>query len=120
MDWTISKEFDAANHNPVAILNGDQSKKIVQIKLSPGETASLSAKGSLDPDGDNFSATWYIYEEAGNSKALGQLSKTTGSNTEFSADQQSGEGNVHIIMELEDEGTPTLVSYRRAIIEINK
>ncbi len=71
MDWTL-KEFTEANHNPVAVVNGDTTKDPIFIKSKVGVPVSLSAKGSSDPDGDEITYNWFYYEEAASaiSKAI--------------------------------------------------
>ncbi|MEM1296852.1 MAG: DUF1593 domain-containing protein, partial [Verrucomicrobiota bacterium] len=46
MDWCV-KSFEEANHNPVAVLNGDGSDSITILdEVVPGSEVELSAKGS--------------------------------------------------------------------------
>jgi hypothetical protein len=64
MDWCI-QPFDQANHNPVAIIHGDTSRRIMNIRAFESDTLPLSAAGSHDPDGDELSYHWFVYKEAG-------------------------------------------------------
>ena len=48
MDWCVADDFSKANHNPLAVLSGDRSKKVIEISAKPGETVRLSAEGSTD------------------------------------------------------------------------
>ena len=118
MDWCVAEEFRAANHNPIAILNGDTSKKALRISIKPGEPVVLSAAGSRDPDGDAFSATWYVYPEAGTFRGDVRLSAAEGETTSFIAPAVRGPVAIHVILQLEDRGSPSLFAYRRAVIEV--
>jgi len=60
MDWCVAAEYKQANHNPVAVLNGDSTKRVLEITAKPGETVVLSAAGSRDPDGDALDPRWWI------------------------------------------------------------
>ncbi len=57
MDWCVVP-FENANHNPVAAFNGDQTEKIHFLKAAPGETVTLDAIASIDPDGDDLVFSW--------------------------------------------------------------
>ena len=49
MDWSL-KEFKDANHNPVAVVNGDSGKEPLVINAKVGTPVTLSAAGtSTDP-----------------------------------------------------------------------
>jgi hypothetical protein len=63
MDWTL-KELKDANHNPVAVVNGDSGKEPLVINAKVGTPVTLSAAGTTDPDGNKVKYTWWYYEEA--------------------------------------------------------
>jgi len=122
MDWCVAGEFSEANHNPVSVLNGDSSKAVVQILAKPGDLVTLSAAGSGDPDGGAVNCTWMIYREAGTFSGDVGLTQSAGMETSLSIPEpgprSQKESKVHVILTVEDQGTPSLVSYRRAIITI--
>jgi hypothetical protein len=126
MDWCAADDFKKANHNPVAVLNGDRTKKILEVAVKAGETVTLTAEGSSDPDGDAIERRWWIYPEASSLRdAKGRrfpdgvtLSATRGVNTRFVAPVVSKPETIHVILEIEDRGTPSLFAYRRAVLAI--
>jgi hypothetical protein len=118
MDWCVASEFGEANHNPVVVLNGDRTKEIVEIDARPGETVALSAAGSRDPDGDAFTATWYVYPEAGTYGGDVVLSDAAGPETRLIAPSVEAPETVHVVLQVEDQGEPSLFAYRRAIVTI--
>jgi hypothetical protein len=63
MDWTL-KEVKDANHNPVAVVNGDSGKEPLVIHAKVGNPVTLSAAGTSDPDGNKVKYTWWYYQEA--------------------------------------------------------
>jgi hypothetical protein len=82
MDWSVTDDFTKANHNPVAVVNGDNTKKILRLSGKVGEPLKLSAEGTRDPDaGQTLKYTWWVYTEA--SRGGGMLSNTDGPETEF-------------------------------------
>ena len=119
MDWCVAESFEEANHNPVLILNDDLSKDILEISAKPGETVSLSAEGSSDPDGSKMKLNWYPYPEAGTCTEAVTLSKSKGLKTSFEVPEVEKESTIHVILEARDNGKPNLFSYRRAIVTVN-
>ncbi len=118
MDWCVAAEYDEANHNPGAVLNGDTTRGIVEVEATPGETVTLSAAGSSDPDGDVVTTSWFVYPEAGSHRGDVALSATTGATTRMVAPAVKGPETVHVILQVEDQGEPHLFAYRRAIVTV--
>jgi predicted nucleic acid-binding protein len=118
MDWCVAATRDDANHNPVAALNGDASKSILEIEAKPGESVTLSADGSSDPDGDRVTTSWFVYREAGTHGGAVTLSHGTGPETRMVAPTVDKPETVHVILQLEDQGDPHLYAYRRAIVTV--
>jgi len=136
MDWTL-KEFSEANHNPVVVVNGDTTTDPIYIKAKVGSPVALSAQGSTDPDGNKITYSWFYYEEAASaiSKAInleeilgkrGEDYLNVPSKVRLAANdleeitaipQQSGVA--HILLAVEDDGSPSLTSYRRIILDID-
>ncbi len=117
MDWCVADDFKNANHNPIAVLNGDKTRRVIEIAARPGETIKLSAEGTSDPDRNPFKMRWWIYPEAG-SIASDSLGERSGPATRLVAPDVKRQGTIHVILEVEDGGTPSLFAYRRAIIRI--
>ena len=57
MDWCV-EDFESANHNPVAVIDGSSEEKIRTVFANPGETIELDATASYDPDGDDWNYFW--------------------------------------------------------------
>lgn len=118
LDWCVADHFKQANHPPVAVLNGDQSKRIVELAVRPGATVSLSAAGSSDPDGNTVQATWFVYPEAGTFQGGVKLDTTIGGTTRFVAPAVTKSETLHVILQVQDDGSPNLFAFRRAVITI--
>lgn len=138
MDWgTMS--YEEANHNPEAVVNGHRGKHVLKVQASPGETITLNASESSDPDGDQISYKWWDYPEAGTLSRWWTFNWTDRhpGDTEVSNPNEAvtditipanfleevqgrspEENTVHIILEVADDGEPQLTSYRRVIIEV--
>lgn len=118
LDWCVADDFKRANHNPLAVLNGDATRRVVELEARPGDTVTLSAAGSSDPDGDALTATWSIYGEAGSLKGDVKLSSFEGETTTWVAPPARQPATVHVLLELWDAGMPRLCSYRRAVVTV--
>jgi hypothetical protein len=117
MNWCIAENFTNANHNPIAVLNGDHTKNVLTISTTNDATVALSAEGTSDPDGNAVRVTWWIYPEAGNISGA-TLTATNGLQAEVHLPQNKRTGKLHVILQVEDDGEPHLFEYRRAIIEV--
>jgi hypothetical protein len=133
MDWTI-RDFEHANHNPVAVVNGQAGTEPLTIEATVGETITLDASGSSDPDqGQALSYRWFLYAEAGLTGAHGAdvtLSGSEGPVAKVMVNARcrplwlpgipcQGPGVVHVILAVTDNGSPRLTSYRRVVVGVN-
>ncbi len=116
MAWH-TKSYAEANHNPIAVFNGNKSKDVVLLNISPSQKVTLNAEGSSDPDGDSLSYRWFQYEKAGTYSGSVAISDSTSSKASFVAPNAVGK-TIHIILEVQDKGNPPLVSYRRIVFTI--
>ncbi|MCU5774341.1 DUF1593 domain-containing protein [Erwiniaceae bacterium BAC15a-03b] len=133
MDWSI-KDYAAANHNPQVVVNDKAGKEVVTLAARVGETLTLSAKGSRDPDGNKLSYNWIRYPEASSplaqpvapEKVVGKRGEEwlqappvlslSGNRQQTAEVKLENSGTEHIILAVTDDGTPALTSYRRIII----
>ncbi|MDP6045429.1 MAG: DUF1593 domain-containing protein [Phycisphaerae bacterium] len=118
MDWCVSAKRSDANHHPVAVANGVKGKSVVSITAQNGQTVTLSAAGSADPDGDKVTLRWFQYLEAGSASRV----DLRGADTEqvsFIVPSEPGK-TLHMILEVKDNGKPNLFSYRRVVVTITK
>jgi hypothetical protein len=119
MDWCV-KSYSEANHNPIAIINGDSSRKPLRISASPGDTVRLDASESSDPDGDSITCKWWIYGEAGTYQPMDSTTYSTSAKSSLQIPSDASGKNIHVILEIRDDGLPPLMGYRRVIIEVGK
>jgi hypothetical protein len=118
MNWCVATTYAAANHNPIAVLDGDHTKNPIYISATNGAEVPLTAEGTGDPDGNRVKETWWIYTEAG-SVSGAVLSATAGLKTVAQLPRVKKGGELHVILQVEDNGTPPLSAYRRAIIHVS-
>ena len=124
MDWTI-KEFNEVNHPPAPKLVHPN-----EITVKSGEKVTLDASLTSDPDGDKLTYKWYLYLEPGSH--LLNRDYATNSNRNFQLDMEGNDTpralftapkvekpqDMHIILEVTDNGIPALTRYQRVIVNI--
>ena len=116
LDWCVADDFNQANHNPIAVLNGDATRRVVNLEAKSDDTVKLSAAGSHDPDGHPFTTTWFVYREAGTFDVT--LNETSAEATSFVAPSVQEPVTIHVVLQLEDQGASSLFAYRRAIVTV--
>ena len=116
MDWNVAEDFNNSNHNPILRLNGNEGKALAFGKVDAGKIVRLSAKGSFDPDGDQVKFKWWIYKEAGGYTGDLELFDPQADEVVFDMPALGKDQTLHIILEVEDSGSPSLVSYRRVVL----
>lgn len=116
LDWCVTDDFMKANHNPIAVLNGDATKRVLELAAKSGETVKISAAGSIDPDANALTSTWFVYREAGTFIGEVKLSAMSGETISLVVPAVKKPEMIHVILQIEDNGTPSLFACRRAII----
>lgn len=131
MTWTVA-DYKHANHNPIAIVNGQTGTTPIEMDVRVGQSITLDAGMSTDPDGNKLRFHWFHYAEAsmenGNLAAL-TLTEADTPRVTVRADAAcrplwlpivpcKGDGIAHVILAVTDDGSPELTSYRRVILHV--
>jgi hypothetical protein len=115
MDWCFLP-YEEANHPPVPALGHPDS-----FTVKSGETFSLDASGTTDPDGDSLSFWWFQYEEAGSYKKTVNFSPYSENlynlHTIVAPVVEKPE-TIHFILKVTDKGKPALSRYKRVIVTV--
>jgi len=112
-DWATTGDFSKANHEPIAHL-GHAEDLVVQVD----STVTLSAKDSWDPDGDDLNYKWWQYGDADSYEGTITMEKANEMEASFTVPKDAQGKDIHIILEVQDNGTPKLTRYRRVIVEV--
>lgn len=118
MDWCVA-DFEHANHHPVAVVLGDSNRTVIRLTATAGESFTLDAAESYDPDGDAIAFSWYEYPEAGTCPRRVTLSAANGPSTIVHVPDDSAGTQIHVILEVTDDSPIVpLTSYRRVVIDV--
>lgn len=112
MDWCI-QNYEDANHPPILEL----SHKNV-ITVYSGDSCILDATPSHDPDKDKLSFHWFHYGEPGTIVEAIPIDHEYKSKATIIAPKVNKPEDGHIILEVKDDGIPSLTRYERIIINI--
>jgi hypothetical protein len=112
-DWGITPKFEDANHPPQVNVVGNLARTVIG-----GETVTLDASPTTDPDGDQLVFRWWQYHEA--DSAVGKIAienSDAKAGATFTVPKEPGK-HVHIVLEVKDDGIPALTRYRRIVMQI--
>jgi hypothetical protein len=115
---TNTNKYEDANHQPIAVLNGDNTRQMLNIKTTAGSIIELSAFGSNDPDGDSVTYSWLFYEEPSSYKGTLSIQNSSSLNTKLEIPNDANGKIMHIILEIHDNGSPKRYTYCRIIVSI--
>ena len=119
MDWCV-EDFENANHNPVAAINGNNAEKIHEWKASPGQMLEFDASASTDPDGDRIHFSWWIYDEAGTYHSAIKLINANQSKVFMTIPDDAKGAEIHLILEvMDDNKIGALHDYRRIVLSVD-
>ncbi len=113
LDWCV-KPYAEANHPPSARVAGE-----VRRTVAPGENVLLDASPSSDPDGHSLAYEWYFYGEPGSYAGSLSIQNSTSTIASFVAPRVSSRQTIHIILTVQDNGSPPLSSYQRIVITVD-
>jgi hypothetical protein len=112
-DWCVADSFSKANHQPVAAVKGETVRNVL-----PGEKVVLDGSPSTDPDKNSLSYNWWHYYEADNAEGKLEIKKNNSRDkASFVVPNEPGK-QLHVILEITDNGVPELKSYQRIIFNI--
>ena len=111
MTWSTTADFSAANHEPK--VSGPLS-----ITAKPGATVKIKAKVS-DPDGNALTCSWAQWKVYRSFQGDVTISAPSAAETSVTIPSDAKAGDViHMILTVEDNGTPKLASYLRTVITV--
>jgi hypothetical protein len=115
MDWCVATKYADANHQPVAKIVGDNVRTV-----TPGQTVTFDATPTKDPDNNTLTYSWWQYYDADNASAKPSISNNTSKDKASLVVPNEVGKQLHVILEVTDNGTPQLKGYQRIILNISQ
>ena len=87
--------------------------------MRSGQALELSARGSLDPDGDSLSYFWFLYREAGTYQGAVNIEGAENmDHLSLVAPNVDKPETIQLILRVTDKGMPPLSRYRRIVVTV--
>ncbi|KAF5004465.1 hypothetical protein FDECE_9045 [Fusarium decemcellulare] len=142
MQWTLHSDRSLANHAPVVVINDSGvGPETYHVSAEVGSEVLLDASQTYDPDGDAVSFNWFQYKEPTKSHSLIYWPKVPDLEVEnqvasgaiikvqvppagvcavnILTGEAVGKGQaLHLILEVKDNGSPSLVTYKRVVLQV--
>lgn len=109
MDWCVNP-FNSANHPPI-ILSTTEAREVM-----PGDKVVLTAS-LKDPDENRLYVWWWNYKEPSGLSEQIMIHNETSINAHFFVPNDI-KNDIHIILEVKDDGAPSLMRYKRLIFKV--
>lgn len=118
MDWSINSKYERANHHPIAVVNGDASRQVLQISAAAGANVALDAAGSSDPDENALLYAWSFLTADSSYMGTVAIQNSSAASATVAIPAGASGKTIHTILELHDDGAPNLYAYRRVVIHV--
>jgi hypothetical protein len=117
MRWCLLP-FEEANHNPLVIVNGNNEKLPMEINAKVGDKLVFDASQSSDPDGNELSFNWFFYDEISQTERMEIRTQSGGRKCTIEIPKGPDAREIHLVLEITDNGFPSLTSYKRMVIHL--
>lgn len=111
-DWCV-KDYRDANHQPIVKCNK------LNVKAKPGAKVKLNSKGTHDPDGNKLTYRWWQYSEADSYEGEVDVKGNNTQSAIITIPADAKGKDIHIVLEVTDDGKPALTRYTRVVISVN-
>jgi hypothetical protein len=112
LDWCV-KPYKEANHPPVVHIAGSSSRQV-----KPGESITLDASASTDPDGNRLTFKWTIYPPDCELAKLVKILDSETATPRIEIGSVPMGTTITILLTVKDDGTPNLFRYGRMLLQV--
>ncbi|HPE74666.1 MAG TPA: DUF1593 domain-containing protein [Draconibacterium sp.] len=117
LDWCV-KSYKEANHNPFVKVNNSDGKMPLFVNSNNGSSLVFDASDCADPDKNDLSFHWFFYNEIGFAECSKLVTSKGGQICTVTIPESLHNRTIHLILEVTDNGTPSLTTYKRIVIQI--
>ena len=110
--------YGEANHHPIVNVNGNSGKTPLEISVKTGNVVRLDAGKSSDSDNDALHFEWFVYKEVGSYPKIVSIQNPDTPKIVLKIPEDAKGKSIHLICRVRDAGIPTLISYKRVIVQI--
>lgn len=118
MQWSAHGVYDECNHHPKVHVENSGSSSYMEVEAKTGSLLSFNASASTDPDGDELCFSWSIYKEAGTYHGMVNVVGSNEPKCSLLIPEEATGATMHLILEVTDNGSPSLTSYQRIVIHV--
>jgi hypothetical protein len=119
MDFFV-KSPGQVNHPPKVVIDGDHSTSVLYKGVKSGQSVTLQATDSSDPDGNELHYRWWRYQEADSYSGQVVLTNSQEPTIHLTVPTDAEGKTIHLILEVQDSGTPALARYRRVVLKVSQ
>jgi hypothetical protein len=106
MNWTVTNNYNQANHEQVIEINGPK-----EIYIKPGDKIQLKAFVK-DPDGDAYTIKWWQFKKSATTPILQITNVHTLNATIEVPSNISSKESLEVVVEVTDKGKTPLTRYQ--------
>lgn len=116
LNWSVNAG-NKVNHCPIIKVNLYSNKQIIEFNASSNTRINIDASDTFDPEGDILVFSWWFYTDASDYKKEINIKLTRNKKKISFLIPSDAEGKtLHLILEVTDNGTPPLTSFKRIVI----
>ena len=120
------QQSGGGDQSPSAVLSinesaGDRTQNVLYENVALGETLTLDASRSFDPDGESLGYRWFVYDEPSSYSGTATFSSDRTGRTSLSLDGGRAGETLHVIVAVDEASGngPALTAFRRVVLEVS-
>ena len=117
-DDTDDEQISQVNRNPLVAVNSHSQIAPLFVEAKTGSRLVFDASQTKDPDNDSIEFKWFFYEELSFPGCVDFQLSQNANICSFTVPESMKGRTHHLIVEVTDNGAPSLKGYKRIIINV--